>query len=63
MKEKTKIEQLVWLLLGFLFTAGMLFLVQDGSVMIPLSVTFTSIVGVFLGIDIALMIKKHPQCQ
>jgi len=58
MKEKTKAEQLVWLFLGFLFTAGMLFFVQDGSVMIPIAVTFTTIVGIFLGIDIALMIKK-----
>ena len=53
-----KVEQLVWLFLGFLFTAGMLFFVEDSAVVVSLSVTFTSIVGVFLGIDIAVMIKK-----
>jgi hypothetical protein len=56
--KNTKNEQLVWLLLGFLFTAGMLFFAKDSTVIIPLSITFTSIVGVFLGIDIAVMIKK-----
>jgi hypothetical protein len=53
-----KVEQLVWLFLGFLFTAGMLFFVEDSAVVVSLSITFTSIVGVFLGIDIAEMIKK-----
>ena len=56
--KDTKLEQLVWLFLGFLFTAGMLFFVKDSTVVVSLSVTFTTIVGVFLGIDIAVMIKK-----
>ena len=56
--KNTKKEQLLWLLLGYLFTAGMLFFVVDSVVVVSLSITFTSIVGIFLGIDIAVMIKK-----
>jgi hypothetical protein len=56
--KDTKTEQLVWLFVGFLFTAGMLFFVKDGTVIVSLSITFTSIIGVFLGVDIAVMIKK-----
>jgi hypothetical protein len=56
--KDTKTEQLIWLFIGFLFTAGMLFFVKDSAVTVSLSVTFTSIVGVFLGLDIAVMIKK-----
>jgi hypothetical protein len=56
--KDTKTEQLFWLFLGFLFTAGMLFFVKESAVIVSLSITFTSIVGVFLGIDIAVMIKK-----
>ena len=56
--KDTKKEQLLWLFLGYVFTAAMLFFVADSTVTVSLSITFTSIVGVFLGIDIAVMIKK-----
>jgi hypothetical protein len=56
--KDTKLEQLVWLITGFLFTAGMIFFISDKTVVVSLSITFTSIVGVFLGVDIAVMIKK-----
>jgi thiosulfate reductase cytochrome b subunit len=56
--KDTKAEQLLWLFFGFLFTAGMLFFVADSAVSVSLSIAFTSIVGVFLGVDIAAMIKK-----
>ena len=56
--KNTKTEQLIWLFIGFLFTGGMLFFVKDSAVTVSLSITFTSIVGVFLGVDIAVMIKK-----
>jgi hypothetical protein len=56
--KKTKTEQLLWLFLGYLFTAGMLFFVADSTVSISLSITFTGIIGAFLGVDIAAMIKK-----
>jgi thiosulfate reductase cytochrome b subunit len=56
--KDTKTEQLLWLFLGYLFTAGMLFFVADSTVSVSLSITFTGIVGAFLGVDIAAMIKK-----
>jgi thiosulfate reductase cytochrome b subunit len=56
--KDTKAEQLLWLFLGYLFTAGMLFFVADSTVSVSLSITFTGIVGAFLGVDIAAMIKK-----
>lgn len=56
--KNIKTEQMLWLLLGFLFTAGMLFFVKDSTVIVSLSIAFTSIVSVFLGVDIAVMIKK-----
>jgi hypothetical protein len=55
---EVKAEQLLWLFLGYLFTSGMLFFVKDSTVSISLSVAFTGIVGAFLGVDIAAMIKK-----
>jgi hypothetical protein len=56
--KDTKIEQLLWLFLGALFTAAMIFFVKDGMVVTSLSMTYTGIVGIFLGVDIAVMIKK-----
>jgi hypothetical protein len=56
--KDTKAEQLLWLFLGYLFTAGMLFFAADSAVSVSLSIAFTSIVGAFLGVDIAAMIKK-----
>jgi hypothetical protein len=56
--KDTKTEQILWVFLGYLFTAGMLFFISDSTVSVSLSITFTSIVGVFLGVDIATMIKK-----
>jgi hypothetical protein len=56
--RNTKTEQLVWLFTGVLFAAGMIFFVNDSAVMVSLSVALTSIIGIFLGIDIVVMIKK-----
>ncbi|MDR2734296.1 MAG: hypothetical protein LBC99_06565 [Spirochaetota bacterium] len=56
--KNTKLEQTLWLLLAWGFTAGMIFFVTDSAVAASLSFTFTSVVGVFLGIDIAVMLKK-----
>ncbi|MDR2097717.1 MAG: hypothetical protein LBP37_04275 [Spirochaetaceae bacterium] len=56
--KDTKMEQLLWLILGYLFTAGMLVFTADSTVSVSLSITFTGIVGAFLGVDIAAMIKK-----
>jgi len=54
----TKTEQFLWLLLAWLFTAGVIFFVADSAVAASLAFTFTGVVGVFLGIDLAVMIKK-----
>jgi uncharacterized membrane protein (DUF4010 family) len=56
--KNTKYEQIIWLYIATAFTAGMIFFVVDNTVVLALSTTFTAIVGTFLGIDIALMIKK-----
>jgi hypothetical protein len=56
--KNTKTEQILWLFLGYFFTAGMLFFVSDSAVSVSISITFTGIVGTFLGVDIAAMIKK-----
>jgi hypothetical protein len=56
--KDTKTEQLFWLFVGYIFTAGMLFFVKDSTVIVSLSVTYTTVVGVFMGVDIAVMIKK-----
>jgi glucan phosphoethanolaminetransferase (alkaline phosphatase superfamily) len=55
---KTKIEQLLWLLLAAAFTGFMIYFVKDGGVVTAISAAFTSIVGIFIGVDITAMIKK-----
>jgi hypothetical protein len=54
----TKFEQLLWLFLATVFTAGMIFFVTDSGVITAVSMTFTAIVGTFLCIDISVMISK-----
>jgi hypothetical protein len=54
----TKFEQLLWLFLATAFTAGIIFFVTDSGTITAVSMTFTAIVGTFLGIDIAVMINK-----
>jgi hypothetical protein len=56
--KNTKTEQLIWLFIGVLFAAGMIFFVNDSTVMVSLSVTLTSIIGIFMGLDIVNMIKR-----
>jgi len=53
-----KNEQLFWLIVATIFIAGMIYFLRDTSVTSALAFTFTSIVGIFLGLDIAVMIKK-----
>jgi glucan phosphoethanolaminetransferase (alkaline phosphatase superfamily) len=55
---KTKMEQLVWLVIATLFTGGIIFFVTDSIVVTAIAMAFTGIVGAFLGIDIATMIAK-----
>ncbi|GHT87285.1 hypothetical protein FACS1894137_14310 [Spirochaetia bacterium] len=56
--KDTKKEQLLWLFLGAIFTGAMIYFVNDGTTTTAISMIFTGIVGIFLGIDIAVMIKK-----
>ncbi|MDR1253346.1 MAG: hypothetical protein LBK62_14485 [Treponema sp.] len=54
----TKIQQLSGLIIATIFTGFMIFFVKDSGSASALAVTFTGIVGIFIGLDIAVMIKK-----
>ena len=56
--KDTKKEQLFMLIVATLFTGFMIYFVTDSSVAAALGATFTGIVGVFIGLDIVVMIKK-----
>jgi hypothetical protein len=56
--KDTKTEQLVGLIVATIFTGFMIFFVKDSGSVSALAATFTGIVGVFIGLDIAVMIKK-----
>jgi hypothetical protein len=56
--KNTKLEQLAWLIVATVFTGFMIFFVKDSGVVSTLAATFTGIIGVFIGLDIAVMIKK-----
>jgi len=56
--KDTKKEQLFWLIVSTIFTAAMIYFVEDSGTVSALAATFTAIMGVFIGLDIANMIKK-----
>ncbi len=56
--KDTKTEQLIGLIVATIFTGFMIFFVKDSGAVSALGATFTGIVGVFIGLDIAVMIKK-----
>jgi hypothetical protein len=56
--KDTKIQQLAWLIIATIFTGFMVFFVKDSGAASALAATFTGIVGIFIGLDIAVMIKK-----
>jgi hypothetical protein len=56
--KDTKTRQLVGLIFATIFTGFMIFFIKDSGSASAIAVTFTGIVGVFIGLDIALMIKK-----
>jgi membrane-bound metal-dependent hydrolase YbcI (DUF457 family) len=56
--KDTKIQQLLGLIIATIFTGFMIFFVKDSGSASALAVTFTGIVGIFIGLDIAVMIKK-----
>lgn len=54
----TKKSQLLWLILAALFTGGMAWFIESGTAITAIAGVFTAVVGVFLGLDIAGMIRK-----
>ena len=56
--KNTKAGQLCGLIIATIFTAFMIYFIQDSASASAIAVTFTGIVGTFIGLDIALMIKK-----
>jgi hypothetical protein len=56
--KDTKKEQILWIILATVFTMGMIFFVKDTGTASALAWTFTGIMGTFIGLDIAVMIKK-----
>lgn len=56
--KNTKAGQLFGLIIATLFTAFMIFFIKDTGSSAAIATTFTAIVGTFIGLDIALMIKK-----
>jgi len=56
--KDTKKEQLIWLFVATIFTGFMIYFVKDSGTVSALAATFTGIVGIFIGLDIAVMMKK-----
>jgi membrane-bound metal-dependent hydrolase YbcI (DUF457 family) len=56
--KDTKIQQLLGLIIATVFTGFMIFFVKDSGSASALAATFTGLVGIFIGLDIAVMIKK-----
>jgi len=59
--KDTKTGQLVGLIFATIFTGCMIFFIKDTGSSGAIAVTFTGIVGAFIGLDIALMIKKTAE--
>jgi hypothetical protein len=56
--KNTKAIQILWLILATLFVAAIVRFVADPATVIALSGTYTAVLGLFLGIDLATMIRK-----
>jgi len=56
--KDTKAGQLIALFIATIFTGGMIFIIKDTGSAAAIAALFTGIVGAFIGLDIALMIKK-----
>jgi len=59
--KNTKAFQILWLVLATLFVAGIVRLVTDPVTVVALAGTYTAVLGLFLGVDLAAMIHK-TQC-
>jgi len=56
--KNIKAGQLAGLIVATIFTGCMIYFIQDTGSSAAIALTFTGIVGAFIGLDIALMIKK-----
>ena len=56
--KDTKTGQLIGLIFATIFTGFMIFFIKDSGSASAIAVTFTGIVGVFIGLDITQMIQK-----
>jgi hypothetical protein len=56
--KDTKTGQLIGLVFATVFTGFMIYFIKDTGSASAIAATFTAIVGAFIGLDIALMIKK-----
>lgn len=56
--KKTKAGQLLGLIIATVFTGFMIYFIKDSGSASAIAVTFTAIVGTFVGLDIAGMVKK-----
>jgi len=56
--KDTKTGQLFGLIVATIFTGFMIYFIKDTGSSSAIAITFTGIVGAFIGLDIALMIKK-----
>jgi hypothetical protein len=56
--KKTKAGQLAALIVSTIFTGFMILFIQDSGSASAIGITFTGIVGTFIGLDIAGMVRK-----
>jgi xanthosine utilization system XapX-like protein len=56
--KDTKAGQLIGLIIAAIFTGGMIYFINDSGSAAAIAMTFTGIVGIFIGLDIAVMIKR-----
>jgi len=56
-----KKEQMFWLMVATVFMAGMIIFLTDTAVLTALAWGFTAVVGIFIGADLATMLKKTSE--
>ena len=56
--KDTKTGQLAGLIIATIFTGFMIFFIKDSGSASAIAITFTGLVGIFIGLDITKMIQK-----
>jgi hypothetical protein len=59
----TKKIQVFWLILATVFVAGIIWFVTDSLAVTAISGAFTSVIGIFIGVDIVTMIHKTTKLK